>query len=65
MALAHFWLEAEASPGAKNPCDVLSALELVWFSSGLSLGSDYRILCAPHFEGGHKLRAGRAVSCTW
>lgn len=49
MALAHFSHEAETSPGAKNPCDVLCALGLVWFSSGHSLCSDYRILCAPHF----------------
>lgn len=48
VALAHFSLEAETSPGAKNPCDVLCALGLVWFSSGHSRCSDFRILCAPH-----------------
>lgn len=51
MPLAHFSLEAETSPGAKNCCDVLCALGLVWFSSAHSLCSDYRILCAPHFGG--------------
>lgn len=65
MAPAHFSLEADTSPGAKNPCDVCCLWGLVWFSSGRSLCSDYRILCASHFGRVHKVAADSAVCCSW
>lgn len=65
VALANFSLEAETSPGAKNPCGVFFALGLVWFFSGHSLGSDFGILCAPHFGGDINCLLAALSRCSW